>query len=115
MPDLPEDVGKEEEKRDAAGDAPGVSPDEFLIGFGAVRGQVTLSAAGDLGEASLELQGLRRRILDAAGIRCEPPIPRLTYDEAQERVEHGGEQRDRRSHGELGMSRYPVAPCLYIH
>ena len=31
------------------------APDEFLIGFGAVRGQVTLSAAGDLGEAAARL------------------------------------------------------------
>ena len=33
------------------------SPDEFLIGFGAVRGQITLSAAGDLGEAAARLYG----------------------------------------------------------
>lgn len=31
------------------------APDEFLIGFGAVRGQITLSAAGDLGEAAARL------------------------------------------------------------
>ncbi len=31
------------------------SADEFLIGFGAVRGQLTLSAAGDLGEAAARL------------------------------------------------------------
>ena len=29
--------------------------DEFLIGFGAVRGRITLSAAGDLGEAAARL------------------------------------------------------------
>ena len=29
--------------------------DEFLIGFGTVRGQITLSAAGDLGEAATRL------------------------------------------------------------
>lgn len=31
------------------------APDEFLIGFGDVRGQTTLSAAGDLGEAAARL------------------------------------------------------------
>lgn len=31
------------------------APDEFLIGFGAVRGQITLSTAGDLGEAAARL------------------------------------------------------------
>ena len=36
-------------------DAEDAAPDEFLIGFGAVRGQVTLSAAGDLGEAAAGL------------------------------------------------------------
>ena len=30
-------------------------PDEFLVGFGPVRGQITLSAAGDLGEAAARL------------------------------------------------------------
>ena len=36
-------------------EAQGSAPDEFLIGFGAVRGQITLSAAGDLGEAAARL------------------------------------------------------------
>ena len=36
-------------------DAEDAAPDEFLIGFGVVRGQVTLSAAGDLGEAAAGL------------------------------------------------------------
>lgn len=31
------------------------APDEFLIGFGKVGGQITLSAAGDLGEAAARL------------------------------------------------------------
>ncbi len=31
------------------------APDEYLIGFGSVRGQITLSAAGDLGEAAARL------------------------------------------------------------
>ncbi len=36
-------------------DAAEARPDEFLVGFGAVAGQVTLSAAGDLGEAAARL------------------------------------------------------------
>ena len=36
-------------------DAEEAAPDEFMIGFGTVRGQVTLSAAGDLGEAAARL------------------------------------------------------------
>jgi L-threonylcarbamoyladenylate synthase len=36
-------------------DAVEARPDEFLVGFGAVAGQVTLSAAGDLGEAAARL------------------------------------------------------------
>ena len=36
-------------------DAEEAAPDEFMIGFGTVRGQVTLSAAGDLGEAAVGL------------------------------------------------------------
>ena len=36
-------------------DAEDAASDEFLIGFGAVRGQITLSAAGDLGEAAARL------------------------------------------------------------
>ena len=36
-------------------DAEDAAPDEFMIGFGTVRGQVTLSAAGDLGEAAVGL------------------------------------------------------------
>ena len=36
-------------------DAEEAAPEEFLIGFGAVRGQITLSAAGDLGEAAARL------------------------------------------------------------
>ncbi|QGN54905.1 L-threonylcarbamoyladenylate synthase [Novosphingobium sp. Gsoil 351] len=36
-------------------DAEEAAPDEFLIGFGAIGGQVTLSAAGDVGEAASRL------------------------------------------------------------
>ena len=36
-------------------DAEEAARDEFMIGFGTVRGQVTLSAAGDLGEAAARL------------------------------------------------------------
>lgn len=36
-------------------EAEAAAPDEFLIGFGAVTGQTTLSAAGDLGEAATRL------------------------------------------------------------
>ena len=36
-------------------DAEEAAPDEFLIGFGGVRGQNTLSTAGDLGEAAAGL------------------------------------------------------------
>lgn len=35
--------------------ATGAEPDEFLIGFGAVKGDVTLSASGNLGEAAARL------------------------------------------------------------
>ena len=36
-------------------EAADAAPDEFLIGFGGVSGQTTLSAAGDLGEAAARL------------------------------------------------------------
>ena len=36
-------------------EAADAAPDEFLIGFGSVSGQTTLSAAGDLGEAAARL------------------------------------------------------------
>ncbi len=36
-------------------EADAAAPDEFLIGFGRVSGQTTLSAAGDLGEAAARL------------------------------------------------------------
>ena len=36
-------------------EADDAAPDEFLIGFGGVSGQTTLSAAGDLGEAAARL------------------------------------------------------------
>lgn len=36
-------------------DADDAAPDEFLIGFGSVSGQTTLSAAGDLGEGAARL------------------------------------------------------------
>ena len=46
------------------------APDEFLIGFGAVVGQVSLSAAGDLGEAAARLY---RCLHEADG----SPLPRI--------------------------------------
>ena len=46
------------------------NPDEFLIGFGAVRGQITLSAAGDLGEAAARLY----RCLHEADASAPPRI-----------------------------------------
>ena len=44
--------------------------DEFLIGFGTVRGQITLSAAGDLGEAATRLY----RCLHEADASAHPRI-----------------------------------------
>ena len=46
------------------------APDEYLIGFGPVRGQITLSAAGDLGEAAARLYRCLHEA-DAA------PLPRI--------------------------------------
>ena len=46
------------------------APDEYLIGFGPVRGQITLSAAGDLGEAAARLYRCLHKA-DAA------PLPRI--------------------------------------
>jgi len=57
-------------------DAPDAEPDEFLIGFGAVAGDVSLSRSGDLAEAAARLYACLHLAADDARPRIAvAPIP----------------------------------------
>lgn len=64
-------------------DADAAQADEFLIGFGAVAGDVSLSAAGDLAEAAARLYACLHAAADAAQPRIAvAPVPHSGMGEA---------------------------------
>ena len=64
-------------------DARRAEPDEWMIGFGAIRGDDTLSASGDLAEAAARLFGALHRADAASRARIAvAPVPRVGIGEA---------------------------------